>query len=380
MLKAFCGEPHTTLGMYVDGGIIFARGPDWSTVNALLTTRYRLCEDWLRRNNLSCEPDKTELIYFRRPRARDDPPGQLFLPDPLNNTYYKVAPKATIRYLGFFINHKLDWEPHVDIMCNRARASLKALQVLGNTHRGLSMANWRLVFNAVCLQVLSYGCQLWASSPKYKRLIKKAQPIFNEGVKVIAGAFRTAPREALHELTRVLPARYYFDKLTHTSALRLYRVPPTTQLLPRLGDDWRSRVLDDPHPTDNHEEQVTYHLQSIGPKRSTRRHTALEALSERIPFDGPQTNIVAVAPWEVPNWEARLNHVGLSRSINRKEWVDDLYLSLAHSHTIIMNIAGAVSNHGRCDSEMVGGAAATMTMDAEEGAPRQLTRRWCLGT
>ena len=154
-----------TLGMYVDDGVIFAEGPDWATVNNLLREQYRVCDKWLRRNNLAIEPEKTELIYFRSPWARTDlPPDQLYLPDPVHHSYYRVSPKATIRYLGFFINQKMDWTPHINTMCNQARASLKALQVLGNTHRGLSMANWRLVFNAICLLVLSYGCQLWANS------------------------------------------------------------------------------------------------------------------------------------------------------------------------------------------------------------------------
>ena len=265
MLKALNGSPNTSLAMYVDDGVIFARGPDWETVNTLLQEKYQACEEWLRRNNLACELEKTELIYFRRPRACDSPPDRLYLPDPPNYTYYRVSPKATVRYLGFFINHKLDWTPHVDIMCNRARASLKAMQVLGNTHRGLSMANWRLVFNAVCLPVLSYGCQLWAIAGNYRTLTKKAQMVFNEGVKVIAGAFRTALREALHELTRVLPARHFFDKLTQTSALRLYRVPPTSQLLARLGPDWQPRTLGGPHSS-NPGGVETYHLCSIGPR------------------------------------------------------------------------------------------------------------------
>lgn len=51
--------------------------------------------------------------------------------------------------------------------------SIRALKVLGNTHCDLSMANWRLVFNVVCLLVLSYGSQLWATSHKYASLIKK---------------------------------------------------------------------------------------------------------------------------------------------------------------------------------------------------------------
>ena len=209
------------------------------------------------------------------------------------------------------------------IMCNRARASLKALQVLGNTHRGLSMANWRLVFNAVCLPVLSYGCQLWATSRKYKSLCAKAQLVFNEGVKVISGAFCTAPREPLHELTRVLPARFFFDKLTHTSALRLYRVPRTSQLLARLGPEWQVPVSGGPDSLTGG--PVNHPPPAVRPRRPrTQCPTALEALAARIPFDGPHVNVVAVPPWEVPNWGERLNHMGRCAPQDRREWVDDL--------------------------------------------------------
>jgi hypothetical protein len=143
-----------------------------------------------------------------------------------------------VQYLGFFFNHKLDWEQHVTTMCNWARASLKALSLLGNSHRGLSAAKWRQVFNAICLPTLSYGCQLWVSSPKIKMLLKKAHLVFNKGVKVITGAFRTAPQKALHMLTRTLPAHLFMDKLTQTSALRLYHIPPSSQLLACLGPEW----------------------------------------------------------------------------------------------------------------------------------------------
>ena len=143
----------------------------------------------------------------------------------------------TVRYLGFHINHKLDWSTHVNIMCNRARASLKALQLLGNSVCGLSAANWRLVYNAVCLPVLTYGCQLWYTGQQ-KTLVKKLQAVQNEGVRIISGAFRTAPRDALHEHLRIFPMHIRLTMLTKTSALRLYRLPKQSQLLCRLGEEW----------------------------------------------------------------------------------------------------------------------------------------------
>jgi hypothetical protein len=198
---------NSTLGMYVDNRVIMAHTDDWELVDCLLIAWYRHCEEWLRRSNLAIEPDKTEVLYFRRPYQRNDfPPNRICLPNPSENTSYAVQASDTVRYLGFFINHKLDWEPHIMIMCNRARASIKALQVLGSSHRGLSMANWRLVFNAVCLPVLSYGCQLWANSPKVVSLMKKVQLVFNEGVKVISGAFRTC-HDSTGRVARLEPVR-----------------------------------------------------------------------------------------------------------------------------------------------------------------------------
>ena len=364
--------------MYVDDGVIFAQGDDWDMVNSLLTARYQVCEEWLRRNNLAIKPEKTELVYFRKPWSRQtSPPDRLYLPDPTRMTYYKVLPKATVRYLGFFINHKLDWEPHVTTMCNRARASLKALQVLGNTHRGLSMANWRLVFNAVCLPVLSHGCQLWATSRKYTSLVKKTQLVFNEGVKIISGAFRTAPREALHELTRILPARLFFDKLTQTSALRLYRIPPTSQFFPRLGGDWVDIILGERQPSNAG--AVVYNVTQTRPTRPIQRPTALEALGARVPADGPRANVVAIPPWEVPIWEAKLNHMGAACPQERKKWVDNLYEGLPTSSASIINVAGTVSNQGRFDDLIVGGSAATLTT-YEDGEVRNQTKFWALGT
>lgn len=60
----------------------------------------------------------------------------------------------------------------------------------------------------------------------------------NEGVKIIAGAFRTVPRDALHEHLRIFPMHIRLAMLIKTSALRPYRLPQESQLLSRLGEEW----------------------------------------------------------------------------------------------------------------------------------------------
>lgn len=70
LLKIPIAVDGCTVGMYVDDGVIFAEGPDWTSVYRKLTDQYRICKEWLRRNNLAIEPEKSELICFHTPAAR----------------------------------------------------------------------------------------------------------------------------------------------------------------------------------------------------------------------------------------------------------------------------------------------------------------------
>jgi hypothetical protein len=198
-------------------------------------------------------------------------------------------------YLGFFINRRLKWELHVQIMCNQARVSIKVLQVLGNSIRGLSMANWRLVLNAVCLPVMTWGCQLWFREQGPKGLINMLQQVQNEMVKIVTGSFHTAPRETLLQITCMLPMQHITKKLTYTSALQHYRLPHGSQLLQCLSPDWYMPTSDD----------FPLVVNSCAPGEPRKLcPTVLEALTQRVPSWGPRVDITAITPWEVPNWQA----------------------------------------------------------------------------
>jgi hypothetical protein len=66
---------NSSLGMYVDDGILFACADSWDAVQDTLRLRYAICEEWLRRVGLSAEPDKTELLYFQKPFERNVVPA-----------------------------------------------------------------------------------------------------------------------------------------------------------------------------------------------------------------------------------------------------------------------------------------------------------------
>jgi hypothetical protein len=347
------GWNNSSLGMYVDNGILSACAQEWEEVERLLRARYTICEEWLRRSGLAIEPDKTELLFFQKPYECNSmsAPPRLILPDPVNSSYYVVTLVENLRYLGFFINWRLKWEPHVRIMCNQARASLKALQVLGNSIRSLSMANWRLVLNAVCLPVLAYGSQIWYLSGVSKTLVNMLQRVQNDMVKQVMGAFRTAPREALLHFTRMVPMHHYVEKLTYTSALRLYRLPRPSQLLSRLGPDWYVAGQGDLP-------MVVARSRAL-PGKHNQHPTALEALALKVPSSGPKVDLTVLAPWEVPNWVDHVSYMGVETPYIRTNWIRALTASNTDSSTMFIHVAAATCNREAEELGVVGGVAAT---------------------
>jgi hypothetical protein len=115
-------------------------------------------------------------------------------------------------------------------MANRARSTICGINILGNTQRGLDLLNWRKVYNALVIPVLTYGAQVWYTGHNQKGLVHKLQVAQNEGVRKIAGVFKTTPIKPLHNLLGIPPISYVLSKLMHAYSLRLQGLPPNAKV------------------------------------------------------------------------------------------------------------------------------------------------------
>ncbi|KIJ57826.1 hypothetical protein HYDPIDRAFT_61063, partial [Hydnomerulius pinastri MD-312] len=66
-----------------------------------------------------------------------------------------------MRWLGFFLDRKLNFKSHVERMATQARSTIAGLRILANTFRGLNVANARLLYKTVVLPVLTFGSVVW---------------------------------------------------------------------------------------------------------------------------------------------------------------------------------------------------------------------------
>ena len=66
LLHKMKNHTNQTLSMYIDNRAILACSCNWVDIENVLRESYATCIDWLTRAGLSVEPDKSELIFFRK--------------------------------------------------------------------------------------------------------------------------------------------------------------------------------------------------------------------------------------------------------------------------------------------------------------------------
>ena len=134
------------LSMYIDDGNIFTHTPSYEVLASRLRNFYMKCHKWCRMAGLTIEPEKTEALFFSRHRPNPNQhgirPDTIYLPEWEHSTYYTVKSSDHIQYLGFHFDHRLAWDKHIAIISSRTKSTIKALQLLGNSVRGLDYGSW----------------------------------------------------------------------------------------------------------------------------------------------------------------------------------------------------------------------------------------------
>ncbi len=293
------------LYMYVDDRNILAWGPSYHLVCTRLAARYADCLAWLESAGLTIEKEKTEAIFYSLMRARPNvhglQPGTITVPSGRGGQS-TVHCSDNVRYLGLFIDHKLTWHRHVKIMATRARGTLKSMKLLGNSVKGLDHGSWRLVYNAICLPVLTYGSPIWFK--QQKQLTKILQTVQDEAIRWMLGAFRTTPVEPLHQLIAILPMHICLQLLSKTVALTLLTIPHSSQIIQRLGPPWcdRNELHEDipptPYPTPN---TPLIRLATLVPQEARRPFTYQREPRVRPPPHNARLQLFH----EIPHGEAR---------------------------------------------------------------------------
>jgi len=61
---------------------------------------------------------------------------------------------------------------HINIMASHTRSTIHRINILGNSVCSLDLLNWRKVYNALVIPVLTYGVMVWYTGIAQKGLVQ----------------------------------------------------------------------------------------------------------------------------------------------------------------------------------------------------------------
>ncbi|PAV21535.1 reverse transcriptase from mobile element jockey [Pyrrhoderma noxium] len=139
----------------------------------------------------------------------------------------------------------LSFTPHVKRMATKAKSTLAALSIVGNTVQGLSPTFMRQLYIGVVLPVLLWGAEIWCRGPgkKPQRALRNLlKPVYHQGIRFTLGAYKSSPIPPMTLIAGILP----FDQLLNLRITNACIRTLTTPLRPDPIPHWRRRSKNPP--------------------------------------------------------------------------------------------------------------------------------------
>ena len=216
----------TTLLSYVDDGTVVTQSKSLDDNNAVLKQAYAILFALFTALGLVLEHDKTELFHFSRSKGDYNPSLDLgFAPFTGER---RLVPKTIWRYLGFFFDRKLLFREHARFYCTKALTTVQSMGMLGNSTRGLTPLNKRLLYRSCVLPIATYGYRLWFyPGAKNKGVLASFTSMQRKAALWITGAFRTSPTGGVEAIAGLQPIHLHLRKLAERANYRIATLSDT---------------------------------------------------------------------------------------------------------------------------------------------------------
>ncbi|KAB5590851.1 RNA-directed DNA polymerase from mobile element jockey [Ceratobasidium theobromae] len=224
---------------YIDDLCIFKQSDSQEGCIARLLEGTRATLEALMDMGLSTKRSKTELIHFAKNAREMTKNLPLLLGDKAKDI---VRGANTVRWLGFFLDRRLNFKDHVSRMAMRAKCVLGGMRMLGNSLQGLSVYHARMLVQACIIPILTYSFALWFHGRNSKGHCKTLQTIQNIACQWASGSFRTAPTAVLEHVVAMPPIKFRIRRQCGNYSSKLCHLPSSSQVCTRLPQGFRTSL------------------------------------------------------------------------------------------------------------------------------------------
>ncbi|CAA7267561.1 unnamed protein product [Cyclocybe aegerita] len=233
-----------TLLSFVDDGTILAQSKQLDDNNVGLRKAYKIIYLLFVAFALVLEHDKTELFHFSCRRDTYNP--LLDLGYALHTGTTPLKPKTYWRYLGFYFDRGLTFHEHVRYYATKVFTTVQAMRMLGNSTRGLSPKQRRLLYRSCVVPIATYSYHLWYfDGARNKGAMNQLKWMQRKAALWITGAFRTSPTGGLEALAGLIPVHLMLKKLATHAVYHVATLSDTHPLRSMMGEGLLKRAA--PH-------------------------------------------------------------------------------------------------------------------------------------
>jgi ribonuclease HI len=181
-------------------------------------------ESWCARNQLHVNPSKTTMVRFTRCTSE----AKLKM-KPVKIFNEEIKRKDSFKYLGIYLDSKLNMNVHVDECVAKGLRSLWAARSMVSRTWGLTPQTTTWLYEQIIVPRITYGSIVWWHRAKLKTYAKKLDKIHRLALLVITGATKSTPTLGMSAALGILPLHIVIETRARECYDRL-----------KLYDTWRA--------------------------------------------------------------------------------------------------------------------------------------------
>ena len=197
---------------YADDVAIYTTGKFETTVRERLVEALALVNRWCREIGLNVNPAKSIIVPFTKRRKFNKEPI------PFGETHVQLCKE--VKYLGVTLDSTLNWNHHIDNICNKAMKSLWISTSYCGRGWGLTPAMMHRLYCMMVRPIVTYAAVVWWTKVDQSTTQLKLNRIQRIACLRITGAMRTTPTAAMEALLGIYPLHIHIQSTAMGSALR----------------------------------------------------------------------------------------------------------------------------------------------------------------
>jgi hypothetical protein len=181
---------------FADDIVLTVMGDSKEQVEVRATRAIGTVVQWMTEHKLEVAHNKTEMVLVSN--CKQIGTAHVEYDD------CKTSSKRQVKYLGVMIDDRLNFNSHIDYICDKASRSQSAIARIMPNRAGPKSSTRRLI-TSVVTSILRYGCVAWAGALERKRNRIKINQVYRLAAVRVARAYRTISYDAVCVIAGIIP-------------------------------------------------------------------------------------------------------------------------------------------------------------------------------